>query len=140
MSIDALNEAVASAGGTWAKLKAEGDVIEGTIVEFEKRERRTPQGEIVLSKKTNKPRIEWVFTLQTDERDGDDDDGIRKLSCNESMQRAISEAIRDAGKPAEVSGTLKVGFLGREDEYSQAEYRAKYTAPVKSVDIDTSDF
>lgn len=141
MSIDALNEAVASAGGTYVKLvSADDPPVEGTIVEFDKRERRTPKGEIVMSKKTGKPRIEWVFTLQTDLRTTDDDEGVRKLSCNESMQFAISDAIREAGKPAEIGGTLKVGFVSRDDEYSQATYRAKYTPPANTIDLPDDEF
>lgn len=139
MSLEALNEAVAAAGGTWAKLvSADDPPVEGRILEFEKRERRTPKGEVVLSKKTGKARIEWVFTLQTDERDGEDDDGIRKLSCNESMQRAIRDAIQASGKAAEEGGVLKVGFVGREDEYSQADYQARYTPPT--IDTSIGDF
>lgn len=135
--MDALNDEIASSGGSWVKLISSDDApVEGTIIEFEKRDRRTPQGEVVLSKKTGKPRIEWVFTLQTDRRDDDDDDGIRKLSCNESLRFTIADAIRDAGKPAEVGGTLKVGFVSRDDEYSQAVYQAKYTPPVKTIDTE----
>lgn len=140
MSIDALNEAVASAGGTWVKLRnLEDPAIEGVIVGFEKREKRNPDGDIIASRKTGKPRTEWVFTLQVDERDGEDDDGIRKLSCNESMQRAISEAIRASGKAAEEGGVLKVGVKADpEDSYSQADYQARYTPPT--IDTSIGDF
>lgn len=142
MSMDALNEAVASVGGSWVKLRNSDDPpIEGTIVSFEKRNRTDPQGDVVYKRGTQTPRIEWVFTLQTDLRDGDEDDGIRKLPCNESMQRAISEAIKASGRPAEEGGTLKVGVASDpEDSFSQAEYRAKYTPPAKTIDTDDDEF
>lgn len=142
MSIDALNEAVASSGGTWVKLRNTDDpAVEGTIVSFESRDKRNPDGDIVASRKTGKPRTEWVFTLQTADRDGEDDDGIRKLSCNESMQRAIRDAIKASGKQAEEGGTLKIGVKANpEDSYSQADYQARYTPPAAKVDLPDEDF
>jgi hypothetical protein len=137
MSIDALNEAVASAGGSWVKLRTTDDTpIEGRIADFVKRDRTDPDGNVVFKKGTQTPRVEWVFTLEVDPADPDDD-GVRKLPCNESMQRAISDAIKAAGKAAEVGGTLKVGVKeDPEDSFSQATYQAKYTPPAKTVDLD----
>lgn len=144
MSIDALNEAVASSGGTWVKLRTISDgVIAGKILDFEKRDRTDPDGNVVYKKGTQTPRTEWVFTLEVDqsERDGTEDDGVRKLPCNESMQRAISEAIKAAGKPAEVGGTLKVKVAADpEDTFSQADYKAEYSPPAKVIPVDTDGF
>lgn len=142
MSMDALNEAVASSGGSWVKLRTiEDGAVEGRILDFVKRDRTDPDGNVVYKKGTQTPRTEWVFTLEVDESErGDDDDGVRKLPCNESMQRAISEAIKAAGKPAEEGGTLKVGVSeDPEDSYSQATYRARYTPPVKRLDVPADD-
>lgn len=142
MSIDALNEALASTGGAWVKLRDTDDnPVTGEILEFEKRDRTNPQGDIVYKRGTQKPRTEWVFTLQTEQRDPaiEDDDGIRKLACNEAMQHAIREAITAAGKTAEKGGTLKVKVsANRESEYEQAEYTAVYEAP-KVIDTDGFD-
>lgn len=140
MSMDALNEAVASVGGSWVKLRNSDDPpIEGTIVSFEKRDRTDPNGDVVYKRGTQTPRTEWVFTLQTGIRDSDEDDGVRKLPCNESMQRAISEAIKASGRPAEEGGTLKVGVASDpEDSFSQAEYKARYTPPA--IDTSVGDF
>lgn len=141
MSLDELNNAVASVGGSWVKLQKVGDTIEGEIVAFEKRNRTDPQGNVVMKRGTDTPRIEWLFTLKVDDLEGPDDDGLRKLPANESMQRAIATAIKEAGVQAEVGGRLKVGVKADPpDTYSQAEYQARYTAPAAKVDINPDDF
>ena len=137
-----LNQAVASVGGSWVKLQAKGDVIEGEITAFEKRPRTDPQGNVVMKRGTDTPRIEWLFTLKVDadQLEGPDDDGLRKLPANESMQRAIASAIKEAGVQAEVGGRLKVGVKAdRPDDFSQAEYQAKYTAPMAKLDVNVDE-
>lgn len=138
MTLDALNNAVNRAGGTWLKLRTTQDpAVDGSIIDFEERDRRDPDGNVILSRKTNKPRLEWVITLQC-EPEGDDDDGVRKLAANESMQRAIADAIKASGKPAAIGGTLKVKVSeDPEDNYSQATYKAVYVPPPA---IDLEDF
>lgn len=141
MSISAWAERPKS-GGQWVKLKATTDApVEGTIVSVEKRDRTDPQGNVVFKKGTQTPRVEYVFTLQTGLSDGADDDGIRKLPANESMTRAIEEAERKAGVPMREGGTLKVGVKADPaDQFSQAEYVAKYTPPSLLETDDEDDF
>ena len=119
-------------GGRGVKLRATTDApVEGTILSVEKRDRTDPQGNVVYKKGTQTPRVEYVFTLQTGESDGAEDDGIRKVSANESMARAIATAERDSGQSIEVGGLLKVGVKADPaDSYSQAEYVARYTPPA----------
>lgn len=144
MSLDTLNDAVNSMGGSWYKLfdKDEHPAIEGQILDFTERDRTDPDGNVVFKKGTTTPRKEWVFTLQTELRDADnaEDDGIRKLSLNESAQRAVAKAIKDSGQKAAVGGTLKLGVkTNAPDKFSQAEYQAKYTPGVAVIDVPIDD-
>lgn len=139
MSIEELNNAAASLGGTWVKLRSISDgPFVGTIVDFEQRD-KSFEGAPVLNRKTGKPRIEWLFTL-TVTPDGADDDGTRKLACNESMQRAIAKAIKDSGRKAEAGGILKIKVVtDPPSDREQAEYLASYEPPVLNVPTDGAD-
>lgn len=135
MSLSELNEAVARSGGTWIGLREKGDRVEGTIIDFEERP-KTFEGEPVLSRKSGQQRMEWVFTLQTGESEGAADDGVRKVSLDENGQRAVKKAIKDAGSPAVVGGTLIIAVVAdRETPTSQCEKKAKYTPPVKEIAV-----
>lgn len=136
--LDDLNHAVASRGGRWIKLRDTDDPkVDGEILDFEQREKTDLDGNVVIGKKSGKPRIEWLFTLKVDDREDDDDDGIRKLPANESMQTAIAKAIKESGEKAEVGGRLQVAVSGNPaDKFSQADYVAKYTPPAIAVPAD----
>ena len=135
MSLSELNDAAARSGGTWVSLKTQGDKIRGRMVDFENRP-KTFEGEPVLSRKTGKQRYEFVFTLETDDTDGPDDDGIRKVSLNEAGQRAVLKALRDAGAEAAIGGYWEIAVTADPpNSKSQAEFAARYTAPAKTVDM-----
>lgn len=145
MSLDSLNDAVNSIGGSWYKLfdKDQHPAIEGQILDFQERDRTDPDGNVVFKKGTTTARREWVFVLQTELRDDDnvDDDGVRKISLNESAQRAVAKAIKDSGQKAALGGTLKIGVkTNAPDSFSQAEYQAKYTPPAPEIPISDDDF
>lgn len=133
MSLDSLNNAIASIGGTWVKLRTKADPpVDGTILDFEERG-KTFEGQPVLSRKSGEQRIEWLFTLQC-AGDGADDDGVRKLTANESMQRAIAKAIRDTKTQAAKGGRLQVAVASDpENEREQAEYVARYSPPALPI-------
>jgi hypothetical protein len=138
MSFDALNEAISRGGGTWVNLREKGDRIEGTIVDFEERT-KTYEGEPVLSRKTGKPRIEWVFTLQTGESDGADDDGIRKVALDEWGREEFKAAVKRSGSRAEAGGTLVLAIVENRDkptDSAQQHLRAKYTPSLGIPDDD----
>lgn len=139
-TIDALNNAVASRGGRWLKLRnTEDPPIDGEIVAFEERDRTDPEGNVVYSRKDKaRPRKVWTFTLRTELHDDDDDDGLRKIDLNESGQRAVADAIKKSGQKAAVGGRLQVAVtVDAEDSFSQATYAAKYTPPTATgVDAD----
>lgn len=137
-TLDDLNQAVATRGGRWIKIRTTDDPkIDGEILEFEQRDKTDLDGNVVVGKKSGKPRIEWLFTLKVDEREDDDDDGIRKVPANESMQGAIAKAIKESGHQAEVGGRLQIAVAKNpEDDYSQADYVARYTPPALAVPTD----
>ena len=108
---------------------------------FETRPRTDMDGNPVLKRGTDVPRIEWLLTLSVPlaEREGPDDDGTRKLPCNESMQAAISQAIKACGEPAKEGDLLKIAVSeDPADKMRQAQYIARWT-PGKPV-IDISEF
>jgi hypothetical protein len=133
-TLDALNDAVAARGGRWIKLRTKDDpAIDGEILAHEVRDKRDPDGNVVTSRKSGAPRTEWLFTLATGLSDDGDDDGVRKLAANESMQSAIATAIKASGQKAVVGGRIQVAVSADpEDSYSQATYAAKYTPPAAS--------
>lgn len=138
--LDDVNEDIARSGGSFFKLThKEHGTIEGTLLGAEKRV-KTFEGKEVLSRSTGKPRHEWVLTLQTEMRDADqaDDDGVRRVSCNEGLQIAIREELRRKGAKLEYGGRIKLGVKqDPETPTSQAVYGAVWTPPQPAVDIDT---
>jgi len=99
MSLDDIINESLNSGGKWAKLATKGDKIAGELVSIDKRQRRTPEGDIVVGKKSGEPRTEWVITVRVpaDQHEDADDDGLRKYGANEGAQRAVKEAIKRAG-------------------------------------------
>lgn len=129
--LDELDQAAATLGGNWAKLRTTADpAVEGRVLAFEKRP-MTFEGEPVLNRKTKEPRIEWVFTLQV----AGEPEPV-KLSLKESAQRAVADALRAAGAKPEVGDTLKIGVKSDPvDDRSQATYQAKWTKNAAPLDI-----
>ena len=133
-TLDDLNQAAASLGGEWAKLRTTDDpTIEGKVVAFEVRD-KSFEGAPVLNRKTGQPRKEWIFTLDTGNGE------TTKISLNESAQRAVSSALKEAGSTAKVGDTLKIGVA--EDPPSdreQAIYRARWTPAPASLGVPADD-
>ena len=142
MDLNELNRAASTSGGKWIKLRTKEDgSFEGTLVAFESRAKTDMEGNPVLKRGTDVPRTEWLLTLSVPlaEREGPDDDGTRKLPCNESMQAAISQAIKACGEPAKEGDLLKIAVSeDPADKMRQAQYIARWT-PGKPV-IDISEF
>lgn len=136
--LDQLNEAASRIGGKWVKLRDQGDVLEGVVLDFELRE-KSYEGQPVVSRSTGKPRIEWLFTIQTELREDAEDDGIRKFPANESAQRAIAAAIKECGQPAKKGDHLKVGVkTPPKSTTDQAEYQARWTSAAEELQVPTA--
>lgn len=128
--LDELNQDVAGGGGRFVKLnRREHGTLTGIVVDVETRD-RTYEGEVVLSRKTGKPRKSRVFTLVTEMRDPDidDDKGLRKFDANEGAYFAILDALKEAKATAEVGDTLAIKVTADPPrDNAQAEYRAQWT-------------
>lgn len=102
----------------------------GQLLDFEVRP-KTFEGKPVLFSKTGVQREDWVITFRVDEaqRADADDDGLRKMSLNESAQRALTVAIKESKVKAEAGGRIKAAVT--EDpatDREQATYKFKYEA------------
>jgi hypothetical protein len=143
MEFSELARAASTSAAQWVKLRNKADgTIEGNVVEVEKRPRTDMDGNVVNVRGKDTPRIEWIVTLTVPlaERENLDDQGTRKFSCNESMQRAISNAVdasqKASGELAKQGDTLKIAVSkDPETEFSQAEYIARWTASKPIIDI-----
>lgn len=137
-----LDQAAARVGGSWVKLENEGDMLAGTILEIDTEKQRTdPEGNVIMSRKSGKPRIVFGLLVQTDERDPDnpDDDGKRRFDANESAQYAILDAFKAWRKENPSGGVEGCKFYlkvaeAKKDTYSQHTYKAKFGERVVSLD------
>jgi len=140
MDLNELNRAATTSGGKWVKLRTKEDgSFEGTLVAFESRPRTDMENNVVMKRGTDTPRTEWLLTLSVPlaEREGPEDDGTRKMPCNEAMQSAISAAIKACGEPAKEGDTLKIAVSADPvDKMRQATYVARWTPGKPIIDID----
>jgi hypothetical protein len=102
-----------------------GDEIEGTIVAAKRVQQTDFQTKEPLTWSNGDPRMQTVIELQTDLRDGDDDDGVRSIWLKGgnnfevaqgkgfSGERALAEAAKAAGvKDIDEGATLRVKCSG----------------------------
>ena len=125
MSFDDFNDLMSQPrGGRWVKLSEPGDKLIGELVSIEMLNRTDPEGNVVLGKKSGKPRRIARIRIQTD--DTDDDDGVRIFDANESAQDALRDCIAKDGR-LEPGGTLAIAVAAApKDKWSQATYTAKF--------------
>lgn len=127
------------ASGTKAfKFDEIGATAKGTIVSLEMQQQRdikdnTPKW---WDDAKTQPMMQLRVVLQTDERDGEDDDGHRALYVRGNMQQAVRDAIKAAGATTiEEGGTLAVQYTGNGTASKPGfnppkEYRSQYAPPV----------
>lgn len=129
-----INAAADALVGEWVKLnRKEHGAIEGRVISFEQRP-MTFEGAAVLNRKTGAPRTEWVFAVLQD--DGE----TVKFSLKEAGQRAVAEAIKDAGQPAKNGDRIKIAVKDDpEDDRSQATYQARWTPDTTPLDVPAED-
>lgn len=140
-------------GGKAAKFETIGDTIEGVITDVTVSQQTSMEDNTPLTWADGRPRMQLIVTLQTDAREGEDDDGVRKLyakggkyeaasGTGTSMKDAVADAVKKAGASSlDSGGWLKVGYSGEGKKtnrgYSAPKlYRATYKAPVASVAAD----
>jgi hypothetical protein len=147
------NDFLFGGGGKAAKFESIGDSVEGRIEDVVVSQQTSMEDNTPLTWPDGRPREQLVITLATDLREGDDDDGIRKLyakggkyeaaeGTGTSMKDAIADAVKKAGaRSIDEGGTLRVGHTGIGKKtnrgYSAPKlYRAVYTPPKASVGAD----
>jgi hypothetical protein len=136
--------------GKAAKFEQMGDSVTGRITDLKLSQQTSMEDNTPLTWDDGSPRMQLVVTLQTDQREGEEDDGLRRVYAKggsfevaEGSGKSLKEAIAEACKRAEVrsldeGGTLTVGFTGlakkKNRGYQAAKlYKAKYEPPKASV-------
>ena len=129
------NNFLMGAGGKSATFKKHGDECWGTIVHHEMRQQTDFDSGAVLTWDDGNPRMQLAVTLQTDEREDEDDDGLRRVYIKGQMQKVISSAILKAGEIGiKDGGQLFVRYVSDDDPRRQGmsgakQYVAKYEPP-----------
>jgi hypothetical protein len=142
-------------GGYAAKFDKLGDKVAGEIISAEMVQQTSMEDNTPLFWDDGKPRMQLVVTLQTDQRDpeDEDDEGIRRVYAKggrfeaaegegQSMKDAIGGAVKKAGaKSLDEGATLAVAYTGigkkKTRGYSAPKlYTAQYKAPTISVSAD----
>jgi len=149
MSNDA-NDFLFGGGGKAARFDEVGDEVAGEITDIQVTQQTDMETGAPLTWSDGSPRKQLVITLATDERNGDDDDGTRRIyakggtyeaasGTGTSMKQAIGDGVKKAqASSIEVGGWLRVGHTGLGKKTNRGFsapklYRAEYKAPTKSV-------
>ena len=131
------NDLLMSSGGKSATFPAVGTVVTGTITAEPKAQQQTDM-------KTGEPKafangdpmMQIIVSLQTTDREDDEDDGIRQLYVKANMLKAIREAVQTAGaKGLEPGGVLAVKYVADGEVKTKGFnppklYAATYTKPT----------
>lgn len=137
------NELLMSAGVKSAKFHTIGDTVSGEIIKPPTvQQMRDFESNEPLFYEDGNPKLQIVVTLQTDEHEDDEDDGIRNLYMKPVMQSAVRTALSKAGvRKLEVGGRLTVTYS--EDRPNQNKrlkptklFKASYIPPAKSPNAD----
>ena len=139
MSYDDVNAALMGGGGRSASFKNHGDRVWGEIVKSDRIQQRDfDSGEpLFWDDEKTQPRMQIVISLQTDEREDDEDDGVRKVYVKEPSQMlaAMRLAVTKAGaKGIANGGKFLVQYVSdgepkRKGMSGQKQYFVKYEAP-----------
>lgn len=141
MPRDNVNEFLAGGGAASAKFETKGTVVKGTIIHFGMRQQSDFKSGKLLFWDDGNPRMQVVITLQTDERDDDEDDGRRSLYVKGNMLAALRKAL---GKnELQTGGTLAVKYTGDGEKKGNLNapklYACRYEAPVQSITLPDDD-
>ena len=145
---DDVNDFLFAEGGKSFKFTKIGDTVKGTVVKAKVGQQTSIDGQ-KLTWDDGSPRKQLVVTLQTDDQDNDDDDGVRMIYAKggnfevakgegTSMRNAIADAVKDAGADKlEPGDELAVCYTGESKArrgYSPAKlYVAGFKKTVGSV-------
>lgn len=141
MSTPTADQFLMGGGVTSAKFEAINDYVVGTITDEPEVRQQTDLNTGALKVwDDGRPMMQLVVTLQTEQRNDNDDDGLRRVYVKgKSLTDAVREAVRKAGaKGLEVGGTLKVAYVGdgvatKKGFNPPKQYLAEYTRPTGSA-------
>lgn len=142
MDADDLLLNAARSGAPAAQFPSIGYVLDGTVTQ---RPRKAEQRDVDGKVKTFEDgtvRMQVLIEVQTSLRNPDvaDDDGLRTIWCKWEIQKAVSQALIDAGvKRLEIGGRLQVGRTQDEPPAKKGykptqKFVAKYTPPASAAD------
>jgi len=137
-------------GGKAASFETVGDKVLGDITNVELQQQTDLEENKPLFWDNGQPRMILVITLDTDLREDDDDDGVRRIyakggkfevesGTGKAMKDAIADAVKAAGaKSIDVGGQLAVvhsGLAKRKTRGHNAAklFTAQYRPPTTSV-------
>lgn len=130
-----VNQFLMGSGARSWKHENKGDSVKGAIVSMEMRQQTDFMTKKPKFWDDGRPRMEAVVTLQTEEREDDEDDGLRRVYVRGQMQKAVTDAIRAAGaRGLSEGGVLAIQFTGLGEKKQGMNppklYRARYEAPT----------
>jgi len=145
-----VNDFLMGGGGKAAKFEQLGDSVEGTITEVRLTQQTDMESQAPLFWSDGKPRMQLVVAIETDQRDGENDDGVRRIyakggnyevasGSGKSLKDAIADAVKKVSAPTlEEGGWLKVAYTGEGKKTNRGFsspklYKAAYKVPVQSV-------
>lgn len=131
------NDFLMGAGIKSFKFTNHGDTVKGQILSLDMQQQRdikTGQPKFWDDQKAQ-PMMQLRIVLQTDEHDGDDDNGQRAIYVKGNMQQAVRDAIKAAGaEKIEEGGILAVQYTSDGQATNTAFnppkiYKAQYKQP-----------
>lgn len=126
--------------GRSAKFEKHGDQVVGKIISVQFQQQTDYVSKKPKFYDDGNPMMQRVITLQTDERDDEDDDGVRKVYSRGQMERAIGDACQRAGvRGLSDGGKLGVKFTSTAEPKERGlsgakQFTAKYEPPVYVAD------
>ena len=140
------NALIMGSGARSAKFQNIKDQVWGQIISSETRQQTDLKGNPkFFDKEETRPMWQVRILLQTDEREDDDDDGVRALYARGQMLGAIRTAVAKTGEKGIANGgRLVVRYTGdaepKERGHNGAkQYVAKYEPPVQMTEIPATD-
>lgn len=134
MTIDP-NSFLMGGGVPSAKFKNHGDEVWGVIVDASVRQQTDFETNEPLYWQDGTPRMQLVITLKTEQHEGPDDDGQRRVYAKGKMLNTIREAVKKAGAEGIAEGgKLLVRYVSdgepkRRGMSGEKLYMAKYAMP-----------
>ena len=135
---DPVNDFLMGSGGRSATFKNVKDMVWGEVVHSEVRQQTNFDSGDPLFWEDGKPRLQLVISLQTDAKEDDEDDGVRKVYAKGNMLKAIRAAISKAGaRGISNGGKLAVQYTGDGPKpargFPPKIYGAKYEPPIQTT-------